>query len=495
MSPLSERDTDRGDSRASISRHGLALGIVIALAAALRFPTLSVQSFWDDEGYTVGLVRMSLRGMLREIPTSESTPPPYYVIAWLWTHVFGHNEWGLRSLSAFFGIALVPVAYLIARDLSSRRAGLIAALLVAVNPLLIWYSQEARVYALLALLGGLSMLTFFRALNSGGSWSIFAWCVVASIALCTHYFSLFLLVPEALILLACRRQRSTIVSIGFLTALGLALASLALEQRSRAYGFRDIALSTRVLQIPEQFLVGYGIWYTNLGKLAALVSAALCGYGLLAMWRARSSALTAGLGVMAVAFVLPIVFAGVGLDYVLALYFLALVGPFLALVGVGLSRAPGGLAAALVLAGVAVLVTIVVETHPQFQRQDLRSAARAIDTSDLAKVVVVTPPAVLGAYLPDLQGVPEQGVDVREVVLVALIQKDPGKPALVPRSFERQLPIPGFRLVGVTEAERFTLARFRSAVPRRVTPRAIAKSHIRGGRIEKSAVLFDDVGR
>ena len=352
----------------------------MVLAAALRLPTLSLQSYWDDESHTVRLVRMSLRGMLGEIPKSESTPPPYYVIAWLWTHLFGSSEWGLRSLSAVFGVALVPVAYAIARDLGSRRAGLIAAILVAVNPLLIWYSQEARVYALLALLGALSLLTFLRAYDVGGPRHLLLWTAVSAAALCTHYFVLFLVVPEAILLLTRRRDRSTIGSVAFLAATTLALGALALVQSARDYGFVNRPLYSRILQIPEQFLVGYGVWYTNLGKLAALISAALCGYGLLSLWKARSAAVAAVLGITAAALIVPIASAVVGRDYVLTLYFIALVAPFLAVVSVGFSRERSGIVAALALAVVGLSVTGVVATHEQFQRADLRGVARAIDT-------------------------------------------------------------------------------------------------------------------
>ena len=83
---------------------------------------------------------------------SESAPPLYYALAWVWTQVTGTGEFGLRSLSALAGVATVPVAYLLGAELRGRRAGLMAAALVAVNPMLLWYSQEARAYALLVLL-------------------------------------------------------------------------------------------------------------------------------------------------------------------------------------------------------------------------------------------------------------------------------------------------------------------------------------------------------
>ena len=85
------------------------------LAAVVRLPTLAQQSFWLDEGYTERLVRMSLGAMFRAIPKTESTPPLYYALAWVWTRLFGFSEFGIRSLSAVAGIATIPVAYAVRR--------------------------------------------------------------------------------------------------------------------------------------------------------------------------------------------------------------------------------------------------------------------------------------------------------------------------------------------------------------------------------------------
>jgi Dolichyl-phosphate-mannose-protein mannosyltransferase len=72
---------------------------------------------------------MRLGGMLRAIPQVEATPPLYYVVAWVWARVFGLDEPGIRSLSALAGTATVPVVYLAARELATRRIGLVAAAL------------------------------------------------------------------------------------------------------------------------------------------------------------------------------------------------------------------------------------------------------------------------------------------------------------------------------------------------------------------------------
>src|SRR5438093_12555923 len=124
------------------------------LAGVLRFATLDAKGFWEDEAATVFLVRSGFGHMLSQLATggTENTPPLYFSVAWLWAKAFGTGEVGLRSLSALLGTATVPLVYVAGRELVSKRAALVAALLVTVNPLILWYSQAARSYALLMLL-------------------------------------------------------------------------------------------------------------------------------------------------------------------------------------------------------------------------------------------------------------------------------------------------------------------------------------------------------
>ena len=167
----------------------VGLAALAAGGAALRFSTLRVQSFWLDEAVTHSLVTRTLSSMLGAIPHSESTPPLYYLLAWVWVRVFGAGEAGLRSLSAVFGTATIVLLALTARRLAGNRAALAAAALAAANPLLIWYSQEARAYALLVALCALSLWCLLRE-----DWR--GWTLAAALALATHYFAVFIVVPE-----------------------------------------------------------------------------------------------------------------------------------------------------------------------------------------------------------------------------------------------------------------------------------------------------------
>src|SRR5436190_482646 len=103
------------------------LALICVAGAVLRFATLDVQSLWYDEAVTAELLRMNLSGLLHAIPNSESSPPLYYVLGWLWTHVFGTGEVGLRSLPALIGTATIPVVWALGRRIGGDGAGLVAA--------------------------------------------------------------------------------------------------------------------------------------------------------------------------------------------------------------------------------------------------------------------------------------------------------------------------------------------------------------------------------
>src|SRR5262245_60091886 len=85
------------------------------LATALRFATLGVQSYHHDEVVPASrILRPDFWHAMDAVGFSESAPPLYYALAWVWTQFTGTGEYGLRSLSALAGVATVPVAYLFA---------------------------------------------------------------------------------------------------------------------------------------------------------------------------------------------------------------------------------------------------------------------------------------------------------------------------------------------------------------------------------------------
>src|SRR5207248_3734070 len=175
-------------------RRRLPLTGIVLLAALLRIPALGSRSLWLDEGAEYDAVHGSLGHLFDRVVQRESTPPLSYVYEWLWTKAIGTSEFALRLPFALLGVALVVVMYLAARALAGERAGLIAAALAACNPMLVWHAQDARSYALVALLLAGTILALARQ-------RLWWWAALAAAAMATHHFAIFIVAPEALWLL------------------------------------------------------------------------------------------------------------------------------------------------------------------------------------------------------------------------------------------------------------------------------------------------------
>jgi mannosyltransferase len=321
---------------------GLTLG-----AALLRFATLGVQSYHHDEIVTASrLLRGSFGHAMDAVGFSESTPPLYYALAWFWTQLTGTGEWGLRSLSALAGVLTVPVAYLIGAELQGRRAGLWAAALVAVNPMLLWYSQEARAYSLLALFAALSLLWCIRAARSGARRDFLWWGLFSGLALATHYFALFPLVAE-LVLLLRRRGRSSLPGFGVLALFALALAPLAYHQMSigHAEWIGQYSLGHRLWESAGTFVSGETADIIGEAERPELsiVPLAIClaAFALLG-WRGgreerRSAAIPFAVGACAVAIPVALALLSTSKDYVLARNLMPALVPLLVVVAIAVT--------------------------------------------------------------------------------------------------------------------------------------------------------------
>jgi mannosyltransferase len=458
------------------------LAALTALAAILRFSTLHVQSYWFDEAVTVRLVSGSFGHMLSSIGGSESTPPLYYMLAWVWARIFGHGETGLRSLSALAGTAFVPVAYAAATELASRRAALAIAALAVFNPLLIWYSQEARSYSLLVLFAGLSFWLFARLAREQRDRDLAWWALVSALAIATHYFAAFLIAPEAAwLLLRARDRRRPLAAIGALLAVGAALLPLLLRQRrlDLTSFITESSLAKRVALVGKQFVVGY----SSPGQTAVIVAGALLiVIGLALLWsrsveRERRAAL-AGAVIGLVGVGIPIMLALAGADYldtrnVLGAWLPLMLIPAL---GYGARRAGrSGAAALTALCALGLFVSVAVWANPRYQRENDRGLAHALGPAVVPRAIVVTPVSAsvpLGVYM---QPFAPAAFPVKEVDLVALAQRSSllsgAQPP--PRPNGHPPPAPGLRLVEQRYTSTYSLLRFRSAQPVTIPPAAL----------------------
>jgi len=167
-------------------RKALPLLIILLLAAAPRFYRLDGQSLWADEGNSAALALRSLGRIARDAG-HDIHPPLYYWLLHFWVRAFGSSEVGLRSLSALLGVLLVALTYLLGRRLFGRSVGLAAAFTAVLSPFQVYYSQEARMYILLALLGAASVYALLRYLESEKLLGLIGFILSAAAGLYTHY--------------------------------------------------------------------------------------------------------------------------------------------------------------------------------------------------------------------------------------------------------------------------------------------------------------------
>jgi 4-amino-4-deoxy-L-arabinose transferase-like glycosyltransferase len=221
------------------------------LAFAVRLYNLTYHSLWFDEAMSVHWARSSVSHIL-EVSINlveDRLPPLYYVSLHYWRFLVGDGEVAVRLPSVLLGTLLVPVVYRLVTDLLGgsygRRVAVLAAALTALNPFLIWYSQEARMYAQAVLLGSLGTWFFLQATTKtlgqkGGKtekkhipplcWIGYGLCAVAG--LYTHLYTGFLLLAHALYLLLTWRYSRRAWLPFALTMLGV------------AFLFTPLALST-----------------------------------------------------------------------------------------------------------------------------------------------------------------------------------------------------------------------------------------------------------
>jgi mannosyltransferase len=477
-------------------------GLTLA-AALIRLWTLDHQSFDHDEAVTaIRVLQSNLGDTLSVVSRLERSPPLYYLLAWLWSKLFGTGAVGLRSLSVLFGTLTVPAAYLAARELASRRAGVIAALFVALNPYLVWYSQEARSYALFLLFAAWALYFFARALRDPSPRNLALWVGASILALGSHYFAVFLIAAEGLWLIAAfPDRRRAIMAVAATAAVGLALLPLAVAQqgRGRSDQFADSPLLARAREAAVNFVASEEPgWLAgsssvdNIQRAAAIVGLLLAIAAVLLLVRRglpeekRGAATAATLG--AAAFVVPFALAVAGLDFVDPRNLIGSLIPLLVAGGIafGLRNARrSGVVCTAAVAALFAAVLVAVYVSAQMQRADWRGAAAAIGAPTGPRVLVVPKNGDDGLvyYLHAREFERrryQRGIRVREIVVLS-------------KGFDISPPGRGMRLAEERGlAPSFILRRYRSPHSVLIRPHDVSGRQI---LMEKSKVLADGLGR
>ncbi|WP_347901797.1 glycosyltransferase family 39 protein [Pseudomonas purpurea] len=181
---------------------------LIAMAALVRFYGLSEPAIWSDEGFTLLL-------SLRPVPqilfhTAQDVHPPlYYVLLHGWMSVFGPGVFSARSFSVLAGVGTVALGIWLVCLISTRRAAVLAGVLLALLPFAVRYSQEVRMYALLGLLLlGATVALVYWVSNPANYRALAVYVLLMVAGLYTHYFAGVCLASHWAYLLVLRCQRS-----------------------------------------------------------------------------------------------------------------------------------------------------------------------------------------------------------------------------------------------------------------------------------------------
>jgi len=164
----------------------LALGIAVFLAITIG--NASRASIWFDEAFSTYISQFSFWDIARYTAT-DVHPPLYYWLLKIWSALFGSTELAYRSMSMLFGAATIVVSFFLSRKLFGRKVAWLSLLFISLSPMLIRYSDEARMYTLAALIVFSATYVMVHAQESRKK-SAWVWYgVLVSLGMWTHYFT------------------------------------------------------------------------------------------------------------------------------------------------------------------------------------------------------------------------------------------------------------------------------------------------------------------
>jgi hypothetical protein len=400
----------------SVSRARLAvpagLAALMLLSLVLRTNELGI-GFWIDEGLSVGISDRPLADIPHALRL-DGSPPLYYVLLHVWMSVFGTSEEATRALSVVCALLAVPVAWWAANTLFGQRAAWMAAVLTATNPFLTRFAQEARMYALLALLALIACGAFGRAFTGEDSirarrpWAI---CLAVTLALMlyTHNWALFFASACGVVWLfllwrAAGEGRRTLLITGLVAFGGALLLYLPWVPTTL---YQAAHTGAPWSEAPPIVALAASVGQM-LGKYAQVALILIAGAGLAKLWSARGGGLSpAG---RAAACLLAIGVITVTLAWISSQvspawanrYLAVGLAPLLLVAGAGLASA-----GRLGIAGLLVAAVLAAGDMAPDDKSNVRDVAEAIGPSLRAgDLVVSTQPEqipVLHYYLP--QGV------------------------------------------------------------------------------------------
>lgn len=444
-------------------RSAAAAGALTLAALAVRLPV--VRGLWLDEATSVAQARLPFGAMISDLAATDVHPPLHAAVLWVTTRIAGFSEEAIRAPSILAGTLTIPLLYACGRDLYGRRTGLVAAALGTAAPFLVWYSQEARMYAffmLFALLAVWAQVRIRNGLTGAGAWAL--WTVSSALLVWTHYFgALQVLVQVGLFLTDLRdtppnggHRRAVTATVASLTALVFLFAPLAPFASGQM-----TANDARHAELPEQegaavsaasdldvyAVIANGVWALlgyhsdeTMAQLGALWPLGMLGaLALLGRGRSRSTTFLLLLAAVPAAVLLAV---GTRSRFLFEIrYFAGAVPILLLLAARAISVSVRTPRALLAITGIAVAVLGVATADEQLNREnpriyDFRGSLAFVESSMEPGDVLVYEPKylndVIAYYAPSVPRVPlEAGIpeDAERVFLLGSFLDNPDRAA------------------------------------------------------------------
>ena len=392
----------------------LILLLVVLLAFGLRIYHLDYQSLWRDEMDAILFARQDPGQILPLFVKPGHNGPLYYVALHGWIRLVGDSEFSVRFLSLLCGVLAVPIMYLVGRRWLGDRPSLIAAVLAATSPYLIWYGQEGKMYAVFLLLSLGSTYVYVVALERNRLYLWASYVFLVAISLYVHLLSVLILPFQFLLFFVTwprfrRAWKAWVLAFAVLT-----LPYLPLLRWEVVLFMRPFATGHQVYALHEMLAILLSAFSLNAAQGQNLLSMALFVFlllaGLLLTRRSRDAVAqtardqpeSAGRGriILAVYLFVPIlsIFAiSLGMPIFTDRYLITVVPAFLLLLGRGVGALRDRSAmlgmACLALVLVSNMYVVALQAHTAI-KSDFRSVARYVDEVGRGDLLVFLIPQV-----------------------------------------------------------------------------------------------------
>jgi len=376
------------------------MGLILLIALALRLYRLGEQSLWFDETHSWFQTTLPLRDCLKDI----APYPPLYYILLRPIALIGRSEFGLRFSSVAAGVLGVAIAYQAGRLLEGRRLGLLAALLCALNPFHLWYSQELRYYAAEYFLSTVILYLFLRLLDGKRGYGVFA--LTSAVAYLTQYFTLLLPIAQFVYFVATLRRSYRLFRwwvVSQATA-GILLGGWMLTWIGRGQLMLGIGWIPRpAAASPLLTLLNLGFVYNETWSMSIVAGAALGGAALISGLLVKRRRLVLLLWLLAPPLFTLLVYWLLNRSFYVDRFLIPSLSPLLLLVARGVLRLrPRWLQTGLAIGLVAISLVRVGHVYwdPTLARQDVRAAIRQIESNLQPgdRLVIRSPDTIIKIY-------------------------------------------------------------------------------------------------